>query len=49
MQPDKQTEPSMLLIEEYFSTEDARFLDCIRRVHHAQALASFADRWIKTD
>ena len=47
MQTNKQSEPSFLLVEEYFASEDARFLECIRSVHHGQALASFADRWKK--
>lgn len=35
----------MLLVEEYFSTGDDRFLAALRQVQSAPALAAFADRW----
>lgn len=38
----------MLLVEEFFSTEDDRFLDALRHVDQPKLLAAFADRW-KTD
>lgn len=36
---------SILLVEEYFSTQDPRFLSQFRAVQSAKALASFATRW----
>jgi hypothetical protein len=35
----------MLLAEEYFGAEDPRFLQAVRAVHSAAALAGFVDRW----
>ena len=35
----------MLLAEEYFSAEDSRFVDTLRRVNDSQRLAKFADLW----
>jgi hypothetical protein len=35
----------MLLVDEYFGAEDARFVEELRRVHKAKALAQFAERW----
>jgi hypothetical protein len=36
---------SLLLAEEYFAAEDPRFLEAIRAVGNAKALAGFVDRW----
>lgn len=37
----------MLLVEEYFATENDLFLDAIRSVNQVRTLAGFADRWKK--
>ncbi|HEU0011933.1 MAG TPA: hypothetical protein VFT34_19120, partial [Verrucomicrobiae bacterium] len=37
----------MLLAEEYFATENDRFVDALRTVRQPRALAAFADRWKK--
>ncbi len=36
---------SLLLAEEYFASEDSRFLEAIRSVRAPRALAGFVDRW----
>jgi hypothetical protein len=38
---------SMLLVEDCFASQDARFLETLRGVTSAKWLASFADRWKK--
>jgi hypothetical protein len=38
---------SVLLMEECYSTGDARFLDALRKVEHPKLLAALADRWKK--
>lgn len=38
---------SLLLVEDCFASQDARFLETLRGVHSAKWLASFADRWKK--
>jgi len=38
---------STLLMEEYFSSGDDRFLDELRKAHDPKKLAAFADRWKK--
>ncbi|HWH68012.1 MAG TPA: hypothetical protein VNT26_01395, partial [Candidatus Sulfotelmatobacter sp.] len=35
----------MLLVEEYFATEDALFLPTLRQVNQPKSLAAFTDRW----
>ena len=37
----------MLLAEEYFATENAAFLEVIRKVNQPKSLAALADRWKK--
>ncbi|MCA9271300.1 MAG: hypothetical protein KDA41_22610, partial [Planctomycetales bacterium] len=36
---------SMLAVEEFFADADPRFVETIRRVQSAKAIAGFADRW----
>jgi hypothetical protein len=36
---------SLILAEEYFNAEDARFVDAIRQVTSSKQLAGFVDRW----
>lgn len=37
--------PSLLLAEEYFGSEDARFVEALREVFAPRQLAGFVDRW----
>jgi hypothetical protein len=39
--------PSFLLVDEYFSQQDDRFLTVLRQPYPAKQLAAFADRWKK--
>src|SRR3954447_8728549 len=43
--PDQRTLP--LLMEEYFSGEDDRFVETLRQIRSAKLLAAFAERWRK--
>src|ERR1043165_8691166 len=38
---------SMILVEECFATQDAGFLDALRRIDSAKLMAAFAERWKK--
>jgi len=45
--PNPSDRASVLLMEECYSTGDARFLDALRKVEHPKLLAGLADRWKK--
>ena len=45
MAESNQTRGSMLLVDEYFNSQDERFVDELRRIRNPKPLAGFVDRW----